>query len=299
MPLFKVENGRVKQLELTAFRSESELQDLVERNIEEIFGLKFVETEYDIPPFRMDTIAFDEENRSFVIIEYKESEHFSVVDQGVAYLNSLLAHKGEFRLLLERRFDKKMENIDWSQSKVIFVARSFNVYQLGAIAGSLPIELWRYSVFEGRIISLEQLTPPISSLPASSLKGKISSRIEREIKVYTLEDHLLRRNATIKEIFQKLSEEILDMNDQIREKAKKKYVAYELGRNFAELVIQANAIWVYLDVSISRLNDPNKIAEDCTHVGHWGTGDTRFKIKSLSEVPYAVNLIKQAYEKRL
>jgi hypothetical protein len=112
MPLFKVENGRVKQLELTAFRSESELQDLVERNIEEIFGLRFVETEYDIPPFRMDTIAFDEENRSFVIIEYKESEHFSVVDQGVAYLNSLLAHKGEFRLLLERRFDKKMENID-------------------------------------------------------------------------------------------------------------------------------------------------------------------------------------------
>jgi predicted transport protein len=182
---------------------------------------------------------------------------------------------------------------------VIFVARSFNVYQLGAIAGNLPIELWRYSVFEGRIISLEQLTPPISSPPASSLKGKVTSRIEREIKVYTLEDHLLRRNATIKEIFQKLREEILNMNDRIREKAKKKYVAYELGRNFAELVIQANAIWVYLDVNISRLNDPNKIAEDCTHVGHWGTGDTRFKIKSPSEVPYAVNLIKQAYEKRL
>ena len=299
MPLFKVENGRVNQLEFSSFRSERELQDLVERNIGEIFGLKFVETEYDIPPFRMDTIAFDEENRSFVIIEYKESEHFSVVDQGVAYLNSLLAHKGEFRLLLERRFDKKMENIDWSQSKVIFIAKSFNVYQLGAIAGNLPIELWRYSVFEGRIISLEQLTTPISSSLVSSLKGKISSRVEREIKVYTLEDHLLRRNATIKEIHQKLREEILNMNDQIREKVKKKYIAYELGRNFAELVIQANAIWVYLDVNISRLNDPNKIAEDCTNVGHWGTGDTRFKITSLSEVLYAVNLIKQAYEKRL
>ena len=146
---------------------------------------------------------------------------------------------------------------------------------------------------------MEQLTTPISSSLVSSLKGKISSRVEREIKVYTLEDHLLRRNATIKEIHQKLREEILNMNDQIREKVKKKYIAYELGRNFAELVIQANAIWVYLDVNISRLNDPNKIAEDCTNVGHWGTGDTRFKITSVSEVLYAVNLIKQAYEKRL
>jgi predicted transport protein len=192
-----------------------------------------------------------------------------------------------------------MENIDWSQSKVVFIAKSFNVYQLGAIAGNLPIELWRYSVFEGKIISLEQLTPPISNPSVSSLKGKISNRVEREIKVYTLEDHLLRRNATIKEIHQKLREEILNMNDQIREKVKKKYIAYELGRNFTELVIQANAIWVYLDVNISRLNDPRRVAEDCTEVGHWGTGDARFRVTSLSEVPYAVSLIKQAYEKRL
>lgn len=54
-----------------------------------------------------------------------------------------------------------------------------------------------------------------------------------------------------------------------------------------------------MDINASQLNDPNKLAEDCTQVGHWGTGDTRFKIKSLSEIPYAMTLIRQAYEKRL
>jgi len=299
MPLFKVERGRAERLEVSSFKSEGELQNLVEQNIEEIFGFKFIETEYYMHPFKMDTIAFDEENRSLIIIEYKESESYSVVDQGVAYLNSLLEHKGNFQLLLERKLDKKIEDVDWSQSKVIFIAKSFNVYQLGAITGNLPIELWRYSVYEGGIISFEQLTPQISGTFVSPIKGKISRRVEREIKVYTIDDHLMHRNVTIKEILQKLREEILNMNDQIREKVKKKYIAYELGRNFTEFVIQANAIEVYLDVHVSQLNDPNKIAEDCTQVGHWGTGDTRFKIKSLSEVLYAMNLIRQAYEKRL
>ena len=299
MPIFKVEGGRAKRLEVSSFKSESELQRLVEQNIEEMFGLKFIETEYYIRPFRMDTVAFDEENRSFIIIEYKESEDYSVVDQGLAYLNSLLEHKGDFQLLLERKFDKKMEDVDWSQSKVIFIAKSFNVYQLGAITGNLAIELWRYSIFENGIILFEQITPPISGAPLSPIKGRIGRRVEREIKVYNVDDHLMHKNATIKEILQKLREEILNMNDQIREEVKKKYIAYELGRNFTEFVIQANAIEAYLNIHINQLNDPKKVAEDCTQVGHWGTGDTRFKIKTLSEVPYAISLIKQAYEKRL
>jgi hypothetical protein len=39
---------------------------------------------------RIDTLAFDDESKGFVIIEYKKDRNFSVVDQGMAYLKFLL-----------------------------------------------------------------------------------------------------------------------------------------------------------------------------------------------------------------
>ena len=72
-----------------------------------------------------------------------------------------------------------------------------------------------------------------------------------------------------------------------------------MERNFTELVIQASAIKVYLDIPIGELRDTAHLAEDCSKVGHWATGDTRFKIRSCDEVPYAVELIRQAYERSL
>ena len=39
--------------------------------------------------------------KSFVIIEYKKGKRYSVIDQGYAYLNTLLAHKGDFVLKVQ------------------------------------------------------------------------------------------------------------------------------------------------------------------------------------------------------
>ena len=142
--LFKVINGKVKLISTSKIRNEKELQTLVENNLEEIFGLRFVETEYrNVPPFRIDTVAFDPESKSLVIIEYKESEDYSLIDQGYSYLNLLLSHKGDFQLALERRMNVRMD-VDWSQSRIIFIAKSFNAYQLGASNPNMPFELWKY-----------------------------------------------------------------------------------------------------------------------------------------------------------
>jgi hypothetical protein len=48
----------------------------------------------ELPGFRIDTLAFDKESSAFIIIEYKKDRNFSVVDQGVAYLNLMLNNKG-------------------------------------------------------------------------------------------------------------------------------------------------------------------------------------------------------------
>ena len=43
--------------------------------MEEVFNLKFVASEFQLDNLRIDTLAFNEETNSFVIIEYKKSKN--------------------------------------------------------------------------------------------------------------------------------------------------------------------------------------------------------------------------------
>ncbi len=60
------------------------------------FWFDFVKSEFQLNDLRMDTLAFDKETKSFVIVEYKKSSTFSVIDQGYAYLALLLNNKADF-----------------------------------------------------------------------------------------------------------------------------------------------------------------------------------------------------------
>lgn len=70
------------EIQEEVFTNEKELQTLIESNLENLFNLKFVATEFPVEKFRLDTVAYDEETKSFVIIEYKKGKRFSVIDQG-------------------------------------------------------------------------------------------------------------------------------------------------------------------------------------------------------------------------
>lgn len=78
------------------FKLEKDIQKLFEANLEQITDFKFVKSEFIIKNVRLDTLAFDEESKSFVIIEYKRERNDGVVDQGLSYLNLMLEYKGDF-----------------------------------------------------------------------------------------------------------------------------------------------------------------------------------------------------------
>lgn len=298
MPLFKISKGQARLVKTLRFGNEKELQLFVEKNLDAVFGLNFLQTEFNLHGFRVDTVAFDEENRSLVIVEYKKGEDYSVIDQGFTYLNLLLTYKAAFQILLLDRLGKKM-NVDWSQSKVVFVANSFSEYQLGAIAmKDLPVELWRYTLFEDGLIEFEQVKPATMEVSIKSLKpGKAFERVSEEIKVYTLESHLNKGSETVRELYYELRDEILGLDSQIKENIKKHYISLKMTHNFVEFIFQRKALRVHLDMPVGELDDPKKITEDCSDVGHWATGNTRFKVKSSEEIPYAVSLIRQSYDK--
>lgn len=99
MALFIIENNEyLEQIKEKPFNLEKEIQELTEKNLKTIFGLEFVRSEFSLNNFRVDTLAFDKESSSFVIIEYKRDKNFSVIDQGYAYLSLMLNNKADFIL---------------------------------------------------------------------------------------------------------------------------------------------------------------------------------------------------------
>ena len=71
MKLYSITNEKVKSVSSKDFKLEKDIQTIIEKNLDELFNLQFVKSELSIRNFRIDTLGFDKENKSFVIIEYK------------------------------------------------------------------------------------------------------------------------------------------------------------------------------------------------------------------------------------
>jgi len=249
----------------------------------------------------MDTLAFDRETKSFVIIEYKKSSNFSVIDQGYAYLALLLNNKADFILEYNESKDDSLgkNDVDWSQSRVIFVAPKFTKYQRQAIEfKDLPIELWEVTKYKNNPVLFNQLKAPKSSesITKVSSKNEIVKKVSDEVKVYTEEDHLKTTSDDIQELYEEIKGRIYNLGDNIEIKPTKYYIAFKSNTNFADFRIQKSQIKIWLNVKKGDLDDPKKMTRDISNVGHWGNGDYEIKIKPGDDLDYLMTLLRQSYE---
>lgn len=303
MAIFNIQNQKLLPIREKEIDLEKDIQKLTEENLETVFGLQFVSSEFALQNFRIDTLAFDKEANAFVIIEYKRDRSFSVIDQGYAYLALMLNNKADFILEYNEKAkgSLKREDIDWSQSRVLFLAQSFTTYQQNAINfRDLPIELWEVRVFDNSTILYNQLLSPEAKESIKTVtKNKTVQSVTKEVKVYTLDDHVAKLNPEIKELFSVLREKLLSFGSDVREVPKKQYVAYKSATNFVDLIFYTKEIRITLNLRSGELNDPKGIATDFTkpHKGHWGNGDYEIIVRKNEEIPYAMTLIEQSYKK--
>ncbi len=300
MALYKV-GKQLEYIKEKPFKLEKEIQDLTEKNLESIFGLKLVKSEFALNNFRIDTLAFDNEANAFVIIEYKRDKNFSVIDQGYAYLSLMLNNKADFILEFNENLDKtlKRTDVDWSQSRVLFVSPAFTTYQREAINfKDLPIELWEVKRFANTTVSYEQIQKAGAqeSIKTISKADKTIDNVAREIKVYSEEEHLERANEEIKELYEKLKNSILNL-DNVEIKPKKKYIAFVSGRNVIDVHPQKKALKLWINLNKGELDDPKGITRDVSTTGHWGNGDYELQIHSDEYLEYILSLIKQSINK--
>lgn len=300
MALFKIEK-QLEYIKEKPFKLEKEIQDLTEQNLKTILRLDFVKSEFALYNFRIDTLAFDRESNAFVIIEYKKDKNFSVIDQGYAYLSLMLNNKADFILEFNEKLDKtlKRSDVDWSQSRVLFVSPSFTTYQREAINfKDLPIELWEVKRFENKTISYEQIqkTGAQESIKTISKTDQSNDSVSKEIKVYTEQEHLENVTEKIKELYEKMREAILNL-DNIEVKPKKKYIAFVSGRNVIDIHLQRKALKMWLNLNVGELDDPKNLMRNVSKTGHWGNGDYELQINSDENLEYILSLIKQSIKK--
>ncbi len=302
MKLFLKKEDKLTQINEKLFNLEKDIQLITESNMGAIFGLEFVKSECSLNNFRIDSLCFDTKAKSFVIIEYKNSKNFSVIDQGYSYLSLMLNNKAEFVLLYNEIMDKNLRKdmVDWSQSKVIFVSPTYTVYQKESINfKDLPIELWEIKQFENNTvmylpIKATQQTESINTI--SSVDSTIST-VSKEVKTYTEEEHLNGKPNNIIELYERVKSEVLNLGD-VTLKPTKQYIAF-IGnkKNIVDLVILKSKITVYINMKYSEIDDYKNMVRDVTNIGSWGNGDCQFALESMDDIDYLMFLIKQSYKK--
>ena len=89
---------------------------------------------------------------------------------------------------------------------------------------------------------------------------------------------------------------ILNLDSSVREEFTKTYIAYKNSTNFVDMIPQKNRLRLILNMPFDEINDPNRLCRDITAIGHHGNGNVEVVISSLSEIEYAMFLIRQSFE---
>ncbi|MCA4900070.1 MAG: hypothetical protein ING88_14905 [Cytophagales bacterium] len=298
MIIYNNTGSKLVQIKEKPFKLEREIQAIFESNLQNIMGLLFVKSEFTIKNKRIDTLAYDKQTNAFIIIEYKRDKNYSVVDQGLTYLNLMLQNKAEFILTYNETLKDVLhsKDVDWTQSRVAFVSPSFTDNQISASDfKDFGIELWEIKQFENNTISINTIK---KSTGAPSIKPLLENsenlkEVKENIKVYTEEDHYNNGSDYIIELYEKFKSSILNLADGIEILPQKYYIAFKKGSNISDIEIQKKSLKIFINAKIGSLDDPKGLVKDVSNIGHRGNGDYQIQIENDNDLEYIMSLIKQ------
>lgn len=192
----------------------------------------------------------------------------------------------------------KRNQIDWSQSRIIFVAPAFTEYQKQSTNfKDLPIELWELKKFENNLISINPVkksksAPTISNVQKN--KNSTLAKVTREIVVYDEAYHLKDHCDDVLELYDSFKNAILALSPDLEIIPQKLYLAFKRGKNnIVSIHLQNQSLKMWINAKKGFLDDPKNITKDVSQLGHWGTGDYEIIVSDSKYLEYIMSLIKQ------
>ena len=275
--LYSINSGKATQQLPVSYKLEKEIQKLCEENCESFFGVRFLASEHGTGKKhrgRIDTLGLDE-NSCPVIIEYKLETNENVINQGLFYLDWLLDHKAEFQLLASKKnILRQGEEIDWSNPRLLCIAKDFTRYDNYAISQiDRNIELIRYRLFDNGQVIFEQA----GAVQKESTVGSSGTGVQYT----TISDTIKKAPKELLALYTELEEYIFSLGDDIQKKELKYYHAYSRIKNFVcvELRTKKKELHIFLKVDYNSIPTPGDNIRDVSSTGHYGTGDTEVIIR--------------------
>lgn len=304
--LFNIEGNRTTEVKGNSVRLERELQVLMESNLEELLGVRFLETEYSTGTQhggRIDTLGLDGDNCP-VIIEYKRHSNESVINQGFYYLSWLLDHKAEYEKLVEERLGAEVaRNIEWDHPRIICVAGGFNKFDIhtaDVLSSSSNIDLVRYIRYDNHLL-LEKVHSSEINIKSKKTfvpdKGRVVTTVVEhagESDKAVIRD-FNKMTDEVKELYKELEDYIFGLGDDVVKRTHQRYMAYSRFGNFMTLLFQKNRIVLYLFLEPETIEFTENMRDMSVRDNH-RIGDVRFDITSREELERGFNLVERAYQ---
>lgn len=298
--LFRLNKSGVKELTGTSVALEKSLQTMIENNLEAFLGIRFLATEYHTGKThggRIDTLGIDE-NGCPVIIEYKRAANENVINQGLFYLDWLLDHKAEFKLLVMEKLDKNVAGkIEWSSPRLLCIAGDFTKYDVHAISQiNRNIELIRYRKYDDEMLLLELVNATAAT--ETIVETDIPAR-KSQVKCTTITGSLAKANPQLQDLYESIKSYMLALGDDVQLKTLKYYFAFKRIKNFAciEVHPQTKHVVMYLKIDPATVKEEKGFIRDVSNIGHFGTGDIEVILANHDDFEKVKYLILQSYEK--
>ena len=300
MTLYDIDGDKLTPSQID-FDRESKLQRLTENNLEELFNLQFVDTEFEYKRLRIDTLAFNRDTNSFVIIEYKNKLEYSVIDQGFSYLSLLLNNKYYFikRYNEITGMNLDVADFDFSNTKIMIIAPNFTKYQLKSTEFSdIPFELWKVKLYENGCVSYDKIVNDSATSIKEVVLDNKNIQINLESLNYTEDDLLRDKSLEINELYYCLKDRLLSEFDDLDMEIFKTLSSYKINNNLicvVRFMSKSLSIWFFT----KNLNDWENKTKDLSESSTGGSGvHYQIDLKSEEDFDYFIELFKQVYDEK-
>jgi len=148
------------------------------------------------------------------------------------------------------------------------------------------------------LLVFNEVKYPSTKEPIATIakNNAVAKKVSEEIKVYTEGDHLKSVGNKPKGLYSELKSAILNLGKDIEVRPKKYYIVFRRKQNFVAVDFIRSNLKVWLNIGIKQITDPLKIAK-IVNDPRSGGKHTIITVQDIGEIPYAMSLIKQAYEK--
>lgn len=286
MKLFRL-GEEVTEIKSTETSFDTKLQDLIEGNSKEFFGVTFVANNYNVASGVIPTVGLDE-NRCPVVFIYSKDEKMNFLSKGLYFVDQLLNAKERFTISVSNKLGKKAaESIDWTSPRIIVLATGYNKYDRAAVSQvSRNVTLIQYNQYGDDIVMFELI------------ESNAGTPIETGMVVRNgFSTAYKKASASARNLFDLICDYVQYFGESVTVNTLKNYVAFKTIKNFGAARVEGTKITLNLNLEPYKYCQTHTKCKDVTFAAKVGTGLLQFTVENEDDYEVAKKLLLDAYNR--